>query len=65
MSGTHMGRLSPEARERRAAKNAHWRSRSHPTSRVHDLDMPVAGSNKRIHTRLATKGNREHRGLGR
>jgi len=55
--GTHMGHLSPEHRARQAKKNARNRNRVHPESKVHNLDMPVPGSPKRINTRLWLKGS--------
>lgn len=44
IEGTHQGLLSIEARERRRIKNAGNRSRVHPESKVHGLDMPKRGS---------------------
>ena len=57
-NGTHMGRLSPEARAIRAVKNARCAARSGQAERP-------PGSSKRVHTRLHLRGNRQARGIGR
>jgi hypothetical protein len=57
-----MGHLDPEARARRAVKNARNRNRVHPIGAVHALDMPVAGADARATSRLAQSGNRQARG---
>lgn len=48
MTGTHMGKLDDEARERRRVKNLRNRNRQHPESAVHHLDMPVRGSQRKV-----------------
>lgn len=62
-AGTHGGKLSADARARRSAKNARNRNRSHPRHPLHQHDMIEPGSNKKVHTRLFTRGNRLSRGI--
>lgn len=61
-AGTHGGKLNAEARARRATKNARNRNRQHEEHPLHKHDMIAPGSNKRIHSRLFTRGNRMQRG---
>ena len=64
-AGTHMGKLDVAAQERRRIKNARRDRREHPHGAIHGLDMPVAGSQRVVTTRLYREGNQQARGIGR